>query len=172
MLASDVARFARCSTAFFALASSALAVGCAGQGSTEVDGSETSSALTTSEKTAYDFFVARGLKNYQSAGIIGNLIQESNVNPGSVQYGGPGRGIAQWSEGGRWNADGHDNAVWYASTKGESVDSLELQLEFVWYELTTFPGYGLASLKGLGRRDVGDRSVRGALRRLRRVRSE
>ena len=42
---------------------------------------------------AYDFFVAKGLANFQSAGIVGNLDQESGVNPGSVQYGGgPGRG--------------------------------------------------------------------------------
>ena len=129
-------------------AAAASISGCAAPTSSgEVDGTEESSALTTGEKTAYEFFVARGLTNYQAAGIVGNLIQESNVNPDSVQYGGPGRGIAQWSEGGRWNADGHDNAEWYASTRGESVDSLNLQLEFVWYELTTFGGYGLSQLK-------------------------
>lgn len=38
-----------------------------------------------------------------AAGIIGNLMQESGVNPKSRQLGGgPGRGIMQWSEGERW----------------------------------------------------------------------
>jgi MYXO-CTERM domain-containing protein len=69
------------------------------------------------------------------------------VNPNAVQYGGgPGRGIAQWSVGGRWDGSANDNVVWYAGTKGASPWSLDLQLEFIWYELTTF-GYGFADLK-------------------------
>ncbi|HEY5010594.1 MAG TPA: phage tail tip lysozyme, partial [Acidimicrobiales bacterium] len=55
--------------------------------------------------------------------------------------------IAQWSAGGRWDSDTHDNVVWYASTKGASPWSLDVQLEFIWYELTTF-GYGLSELRG------------------------
>ncbi len=133
-----------------AIGSAGLATACSSSSSNEVDSTESSSALTGGEKSAYEYFVAKGLKNYQAAGIIGNLIQESNVNPDSVQQGGPGRGIAQWSEGGRWNADGHDNAVWYAGAHGESVYSLETQLDFVWYELTTFDGYGLSELKSSG----------------------
>jgi hypothetical protein len=107
-------------------------------------------ALTANEKTAYDFFVGKGLSKAQSAGIVGNLIQESNVLPGSVQPGGPGRGIAQWSVGGRWNVDHNDNVQWYAGTKGASATSLTLQLEFIWYELETFSGYGLAKLRAAG----------------------
>jgi hypothetical protein len=104
-------------------------------------------ALTANEKTAYDFFVGKGLSKAQAAGIVGNLIQESNVLPGSVQSGGPGRGIAQWSVGGRWNASHNDNVQWYASTHGASATSLTLQLEFIWYELQTFSGYGLSKLR-------------------------
>ena len=98
--------------------------------------------------TACNYFVGKGLTNFQAAGIVGNLDQESGVNPGAVQSGGPGRGIAQWSVGGRWDTDSNDNAVAYASKEGQSVLSLQLQLDFIWYELTTFSGYGLASLKG------------------------
>ena len=108
---------------------------------------ETDLALNTNDKAAFDFFVAKGLTNFQSAGIVGNLDQESNVNPNAVQQGGPGRGIAQWSVGGRWDTDKNDNAQAYATQQGLSVWSLQLQLEFIWYELTTFSGYGLASLK-------------------------
>jgi hypothetical protein len=103
--------------------------------------------LFANDVTACNYFVGKGLTNFQSAGIVGNLDQESGVNPSSVQAGGPGRGIAQWSVGGRWDTDSNDNAVWYAGKEGDSVTSLELQLDFIWYELTTFSGYGLASLK-------------------------
>lgn len=104
-------------------------------------------ALTSNEKAAFDFFVTKGLSKVQAAGVVGNLIQESNVLPGSVQPGGPGRGIAQWSVGGRWNADHDDNVAWYAATQGGSTGSLTTQLDFIWYELETFSAYGLSKLR-------------------------
>ncbi len=122
-------------------------IGCSGV--PEVEG-ESSAALGTAfanDKPAYDFFVGKGLTSFQAAGIVGNLDQESGVNPASVQFGGgPGRGIAQWSVGGRWDTSANDNVLSYANTKGESSGSLNLQLEFIWYELTTF-GYGYSQLK-------------------------
>lgn len=126
--------------------------GClAGTGDTTDDGEDTAAendALTANTKTAFNFFVAKGLKRYQAAAIVGNLIQESSVNPSSVQYGGgPGRGIAQWSVGGRWDTDHNDNVRAYAAQKGQSIHSLNLQLDFIWYELQTFSGYGLSKLK-------------------------
>jgi len=108
-------------------------------------------ALTSNEKTAYQFFIGKGLTHAQAAGVVGNLIQESSVLPNAVQYGGgPGRGIAQWSVGGRWNNDYHDNVVWYAGTHGGSPWSLQTQLDFIWYELQTFSRYGLARLRAAG----------------------
>ncbi|HEY1695290.1 MAG TPA: phage tail tip lysozyme [Polyangiaceae bacterium] len=120
-----------------------------GEGTGESSSAETFSPDTAfaNDQTAYDYFVGKGLTNFQAAGIVGNLDQESGVNPGSVQAGGPGRGIAQWSVGGRWDTDSNDNCVAYASKEGLSDTSLTLQLDFIWYELTTFSGYGLASLK-------------------------
>jgi hypothetical protein len=99
------------------------------------------------DKIAFDFFLGKGLTPVQAAGIVGNLDQESGMSPTIFQYGGgPGRGIAQWSAGGRWDSSFHDNVAWYASQKGASIYSLNLQLEFIWYELTTF-GYGFSKLK-------------------------
>src|SRR5208283_4522840 len=92
-------------------------------------------------------FVSKGLTGFQAAGIVGNLDQESNDDPTAVQAGGPGRGIAQWSVGGRWDHDGGDNEVAYAASSGMSEWSLGLQLDFIWYELTHFSGYGLAELR-------------------------
>ncbi len=101
----------------------------------------------TNDQTAYDYFVGKGLTNFQAAGIVGNLDQESGVDPSAVQSGGPGRGIAQWSVGGRWDTDANDNATWYAAQQGQSVWSLQLQLDFIWFELTNVSYYGLATLK-------------------------
>jgi hypothetical protein len=138
----------------FTLAASTLAVtGCSSNagdsGDENVAADESSVSVSANEKTAYEFFVNKGLKNFEAAAIVGNLQQESNVNPTIAQYGGgPGRGIAQWSEGGRWNADHDDNVAWYAANHGASEWSLTLQLEFIWYELTTFSSYGLSELRG------------------------
>jgi Phage tail lysozyme len=132
------------------LAIGLAAAGCVGDATDESneDSASADDALSAAQKTAYEFFVAKGLKGFQSAAIVGNLIQESSVIPTAVEYGGgPGRGIAQWSAGGRWDSDGGDNVKWYAKKKGESAYSLKLQLEFIWYELQTFSGYGLSKLK-------------------------
>ena len=103
--------------------------------------------LNANSHAAFDYFLAKGLTPVQAAGIVGNLMQESNCNPMAVQSGGPGRGIAQWSVGGRWDHDSGDNAMAYASSHGASVWSLNLQLDFIWYELTTFSRFGLAQLR-------------------------
>lgn len=123
-------------------------VGCT-VGSEDVgsDDGQSEAALSSSQKTAYNFFVGKGLKPYQAAAIVGNLIQESSVDANAIQYGGgPGRGIAQWSVGGRWDHDYHDNMTWYASQHGLNRWSLGAQLDFIWYELTDV-GYGLGTLK-------------------------
>jgi hypothetical protein len=105
-------------------------------------------ALTRNHEIAYRFFVDKGLTNFQSAGIVGNLHAESSLDPTIRQIGGgPGRGIAQWEVGGRWDRSANDNVVWFARQRGASEWSLELQLEFVWYELTTFPYLGLGKLR-------------------------
>jgi hypothetical protein len=102
---------------------------------------------TNRVKTAFEFFRNKGLTRVQAAGIVGNLMQESSVSPTAVQYGGgPGRGIAQWSVGGRWNASYHDNVAWYAAAHGLSRWSLTAQLDFIWFELTQH-GYGFSQLK-------------------------
>ncbi|HSQ67306.1 MAG TPA: phage tail tip lysozyme [Polyangiaceae bacterium] len=126
---------------------SALAAGCSA-GEDDASSAASEAALSNGRKTAYNFFISKGLKPYQAAGIIGNLIQESSVDPTSVQYGGgPGRGIAQWSVGGRWDHDYQDNMVWFANQHGLSRWSLTAQLEFIWYELNHDSYYGLGALK-------------------------
>jgi hypothetical protein len=135
-----------------------LTAGCAGSVGSPGDETLSEASLSSSEHTAFNFFVSRGLSKFQSAGIVGNLIQESNVNPSAVQFGGgPGRGIAQWSVGGRWDHDRSDNVVSYANAHGMSRWGLTTQLDFIWYELETFSGYGLGSLRAS--RNVTDATI-------------
>jgi hypothetical protein len=105
-------------------------------------------AGTNARRTAFNFFVAKGLTQIQAAGIVGNLMQESSVIPTAVEYGGgPGRGIAQWSVGGRWDTSRGDNITAYASQHGESRWALQTQLDFIWFELDSVGGYGLSTLR-------------------------
>ncbi len=124
--------------------------GCAVNDSTSGEPiAEVSEAVTenANDKIAFDFFLAKGLTPVQSAGIIGNLDQESSMDPTVSQYGGgPGRGIAQWSAGGRWDTTSNANVVWYAGKTGQSKYALKLQLEFIWWEFTNV-GYGFSDLK-------------------------
>lgn len=95
---------------------------------------------SSNAQTAYNYFIDRGLTSAQSAGIVGNLYVESGgVDPTIKQGGGgPGRGIAQWSVGGRWDTTPNDNVVQFAGARDPL--GLDVQLDFIWYELTQVPG--------------------------------
>lgn len=110
-----------------------------------------SSTLVGSDNVqkAFYYFTGKGLSDFQSAGIVGNLMQESGVDPTNVQPNGAGHGIAQWSEPGRW-----DKLLTYASSQNKSPTDLGLQLDFLWYELsTTYPSV-LSNLKTTTNVDV------------------
>lgn len=82
----------------------------------------------------YSWFIDRGFTPAAAAGIVGNLKQESNFNPLSNQSGGPGRGLAQWSEGQRW-----DSLVSWANSQGLNPNHMDTQLQFIVREMR---GYG------------------------------
>lgn len=99
-------------------------------------------------KTAFKFFQDKGLTKKQAAGVVGNLIIESGVNPKQYQCNGPGRGIAQWEKGSRWDTNSGDNMIWYTKMAHQSSSwTLKAQLNFTWYELKKFPYYGKANLQ-------------------------
>jgi GH25 family lysozyme M1 (1,4-beta-N-acetylmuramidase)/LysM repeat protein len=81
--------------------------------------------------TVYNFFRANGLSPAAAAGVAGNGLQEdSNLDPNTQQPGGPGKGIFQWSEGGRW-----DTLVKWANARGVSPTDINTQLKFSLAEL-------------------------------------
>lgn len=91
---------------------------------------------------AFDFFIGKGLKDFQAAGVIGNLQIESGMDPTIHQIGGgPGIGIAQWGPP-RWK-----NLNDFASASGSDPWALATQLEFIWHELETDPSAGLSDLQ-------------------------
>lgn len=130
---------------------SLAAVGCGDETAVDDDGvDQIEQGLQTfpNQKPAFDYFVGKGLTAPQSAGIVGNLSAESGVDPTIKQLGGgPGRGIAQWQVGGRWDTSANGNVLDFAADQGRDPWSLSLQLDFIWFELTTIPSYGLTALK-------------------------
>lgn len=90
------------------------------------------------------------------AGILGNLQQESTMDPTKLQAGGKkgtGAGLAQWTIGGRW-----DVLQNFAKSKGLSPWSAEAQAEFIWHELN-YKGYPWGSPAELNKRGVADAAV-------------
>ena len=95
---------------------------------------------------AFNFFVSKGFTPQQSAGIVGNLIAESGVNPKRVQStptpegdrdnitvnNKTGYGIAQWTSSGR-----QQGLVDLARSRGMTIEGdLALQLDYLMIELT------------------------------------
>lgn len=93
--------------------------------------------------TAFDFLVGRGLRDFQAAAVVGNLQQESRLEPrleAMDTNNKMSRGIAMWQPQ-RWQ-----NLLAFASSRGGDPWSLDTQLDFLWYELQSQPGLGLQQL--------------------------
>ena len=101
----------------------------------------------TNAEKVFNFLLGAGFTEQAAAGVIGNLMQESGVNPKSKQLGGgPGRGIMQWGtgpgSGGRWDA----LSAWAASS-GKDPWSLDTQVEWMMKEMRSYGTYN--RLKGV-----------------------
>jgi hypothetical protein len=96
---------------------------------------------SASAATAFDFLVGKGLIDFQAAAVIGNLQQESKLDPQALSSSEGAHGIAQW-RGERWQ-----NMLDFATASGRSPWSLDTQLEFLWHELETIPSLGLDALR-------------------------
>jgi|GEM_PF-1662229 len=98
------------------------------------------------QQKAFNYFIGKGLSPQQSAGIVGNLIAESGVNPKRVQStetpqgdkdnitvnDNTGYGIAQWTSRGR-----QQGLVDLARRRGLNIEGdLSLQLDYVFLELS------------------------------------
>ena len=102
--------------------------------------------ISDNAQAAWTYFTGAGFTPQCTAGIMGNLQQESGIDPTKKQYGGgPGRGIGQWtvSEGRFAGLKAH------ASSKGKDWTDLQSQLEWVDLELQGKDSSTLSHLKRL-----------------------
>ena len=96
---------------------------------------------------AYSYYVnQKGLPTHVAAGIVGNLYRESGVDPTRHQNdGGPGRGLAQWTEGDRWKTFQN----WSVKNNKNPLD-LHTQLDYILIE----PGQEGAIKRTLAAKDA------------------
>lgn len=114
--------------------------------------------MSTKEKIIWDYFINKGLSEYGCAGLMGNLYAESALNPCNLQGAynkkfnmsdeeytaavdsgeyqdfirdSAGYGLAQWTY---WTRK--RNLYNYAKDCGKSIGDLEMQLDFLYKELT------------------------------------
>jgi hypothetical protein len=99
---------------------------------------------------AFNFFIQAGLRDFQSAAVVGNLWQESRLLPTNQQdkskdpFPKPniGFGLAQWTTPAR-----QAGLTAYAAANNTVVTDFTLQLNYIWKELTGTAHYGLSQLK-------------------------
>ena len=84
-------------------------------------------SLSGNKKRAMEFFQSKGLLPYQAAGIVANLLGESNLNHTAVNPHSKAYGLAQWL--------GPRKKQLF--NKYGNNPTFEQQLEFVWEELNT-----------------------------------
>ncbi|CAN5427104.1 hypothetical protein BH09PAT4_BH09PAT4_03260 [soil metagenome] len=99
------------------------------QSCTPVASTATLAGSDSAEK-AWNYLTGKGLSGEQAAGVIGNLIAESSLDPEADN--GSHRGIAQWDTGGRWA-----RFVEWAGSQGLETNSFDAQIQYVWKEATT-----------------------------------
>ena len=82
--------------------------------------------------------LADGMSEQAAAGVLGNLQQESGLDPKLVQPDGPGMGLVQWSRGERW--DGPGGLVPWA--QAHNLDEWSLQTQVTWMLREMHQGWG------------------------------
>ena len=86
-------------------------------------------STTDDFKKVITFLKNKGLTTSQASGVAGNIAVESGFNPQAIGDGGTSYGIAQW-HGGRW-----DNLKSWCLKNSHDANTIEGQLEFLWWEL-------------------------------------
>ena len=101
-----------------------------------VGGSVDISGEPDTKRAVWKYFTSNGYTPQATAGIMGNMQQESGINPKSIQGNGkgPAAGICQWEnynkKSARWK-----NLDTYAKSKGKQWTDLQTQLEFLEKEM-------------------------------------
>ena len=88
----------------------------------------------TKANKAFNYFKSQGYTDFQSAAIVGNLLQENRAMDPALTNSIGMKGIAQWDKN-RWS-----NLEKFAKKKGLSPTDFETQLQFIQEELRTGDG--------------------------------
>lgn len=116
--------------------------GSSGDSDSSSDGKSASEIGGTGAKKIWGFFKDKGLTDSQISALMGNLQQESNLDPNAVNSDSGAFGIAQWL-GSR--KTGLEN---FAKSKGKKKNDLDVQLDYLWKEMNT--DYESNNLKNAG----------------------
>ena len=108
---------------------------------------------SASAEKAFNYFVSQGYTKEQSAGIVGNLMQENRALDPRVANSIGHKGIAQWDP-----KDRYPKMSAFAKSKGLDPNTLEAQLQFVEQELKTGSG-GLSKARLQGTKSVEEAAL-------------
>lgn len=141
--------YTKASNALFGIKDTETTTSSDSSGDSGSAGGTQTSAKGTAAKV-WNWFTSHGYSNHATAGIMGNLYQESGLNPSSIQGNGkgPAAGIAQWenynTKSARWK-----NLDNYAKKKGKKWTDLTTQLEFLNKEVNTLDPYFKSTASGM-----------------------
>lgn len=118
-----------------------------------VSGNGTVLAGNDNAEKIWNYFIGKGFSDEAAAGILGNLKQESGFNPKLTEGGreaaenetpknGVGFGIVQWTF-----TDRQQPLVDLAKSQGKNTTDLDLQLDYIWWELENKYTGTLSSMK-------------------------
>lgn len=91
----------------------------------------------------YNRLISGGLTSTAAMGIVSNIGVETGYtyDPSTMQQdGGPGRGLVQWEQGGRYDTD-NINLVSFAKSRRKPWNDLNTQIDFILHELNNHPEY-------------------------------
>lgn len=91
---------------------------------------DSTGTLTGNQAIVASYLLGKGLDKTHVAAIMGNMEAESGINPSSVESNGNGHGLCQWSFG------RYTQLREYAAAKGKTWEDIQIQLDFLWAELT------------------------------------
>jgi lysophospholipase L1-like esterase/peptidoglycan hydrolase-like protein with peptidoglycan-binding domain len=102
---------------------------------------KSSTASASPEKKMMTFLKNKGLTTSQAAGIVGNLQAESGFDPNIVGDNGTSYGIAQWHK------ERFTTLKNWSKKNGLKWNTIDAQLEFLWWELNNSESGALSKLK-------------------------
>lgn len=91
-------------------------------------------------KAVFQFFTTKGLNAAAACGIMGNMMQESSMNPGAYAsdpnntYPMRACGLCQWTDGGRYNIKNATRMIEYVGN--DWATDLSGQLDYLWRQIT------------------------------------